>query len=90
MFYLTECPVGYHVGSDFYNCSDACNYPHYGARCSEGCDCSKEDCHHVHGCPVTSTSYVRYTKTCEVQMNISFLLILDTSFCTFHPFLNVT
>ena len=88
MFYLTECPVGYYVISDPYNCSEPCEFPRYGARCGGRCDCSKEDCHHVHGCPVTSTSYARYTKIREVQMNISpFVNVnLDTSICKFQLF----
>nr|XP_022286152.1 uncharacterized protein LOC111099084 isoform X2 [Crassostrea virginica] len=48
------CQAGYRVLLDPYSCSDPCEFPDYGARCSGRCGCSKEDCHHVHGCPVTT------------------------------------
>nr|XP_022345784.1 uncharacterized protein LOC111138212 isoform X2 [Crassostrea virginica] len=47
-----ECPVGYQVLFDDYNCSIPCYYPSYGKRCGKTCGCSKEDCNHVQGCPV--------------------------------------
>ncbi|XP_078338881.1 uncharacterized protein LOC111134125 [Crassostrea virginica] len=68
------CQAGYRVLSDPYSCSDMCNYPSYGARCSERCDCSKEDCHHVHGCHITTT-VVTTQKTTSTQRTtiLSFL-----------------
>ncbi|XP_078338779.1 uncharacterized protein LOC111134062 [Crassostrea virginica] len=68
------CQAGYLVLLDPYNCSEPCYYPRYGARCSERCDCLKEDCHHVHGCPVTTT-VVTTQKTTSTQRTtiLSFL-----------------
>ncbi|XP_034337168.2 uncharacterized protein [Magallana gigas] len=51
-----ECSPGYSNPTNDINCSLPCSYPSYGARCEGRCNCSKEGCHHVYGCPVTSTS----------------------------------
>nr|XP_034337170.1 uncharacterized protein LOC117692672 [Crassostrea gigas] len=51
-----ECPPGYSFPANDVNCSLPCSYPSYGALCESRCDCSKEDCHHVYGCHVTSTN----------------------------------
>lgn len=59
--FCKECPAGYRVLSSDYNCTDPCDYPSYGAHCRETCSCSNEDCHHVYGCPETST--IRKTTT---------------------------
>lgn len=48
-----ECPPGYSNPINDVNCSLPCSYPTYGALCEGRCYCSKEDCHHVHGCHVT-------------------------------------
>lgn len=55
MFDLTECPPGYF--NPYYNntCSSPCGQPTYGPSCGSVCDCPEEDCHHVIGCPVTTT-----------------------------------
>nr|XP_022345783.1 uncharacterized protein LOC111138212 isoform X1 [Crassostrea virginica] len=58
-----ECPVGYQVLFDDYNCSIPCYYPSYGKRCGKTCGCSKEDCNHVQGCPVISTPVTSNTDT---------------------------
>ncbi|XP_034337167.2 uncharacterized protein [Magallana gigas] len=50
-----ECPPGYSYPANDINCSLPCGYPSYGARCEGRCNCSNEDCHHVYGCPVTTT-----------------------------------
>nr|XP_034338753.1 uncharacterized protein LOC117693004 [Crassostrea gigas] len=50
-----ECPAGYNKSPSGNNCSVPCRHPSYGARCGSRCNCSEEDCHHVDGCPVTST-----------------------------------
>lgn len=50
-----ECPPGYFNPTNDINCSLPCGYPSYGAQCEGRCNCSKEDCHHVYGCPVTTT-----------------------------------
>uniref|UniRef100_A0A8W8KIK5 Uncharacterized protein n=1 Tax=Magallana gigas TaxID=29159 RepID=A0A8W8KIK5_MAGGI len=51
-----ECPPGYFNPTNDINCSLPCGYPTYGALCESRCYCSMEDCNHVYGCPVTSTS----------------------------------
>lgn len=55
MFDFTECPPGYF--NPYYNntCSSPCGQPTYGPLCGSECDCLEEDCHHVIGCPVTTT-----------------------------------
>lgn len=55
MFDFTECPPGYF--NPYYNntCSSPCGQPTYGPLCGSVCDCPEEDCHHVIGCPVTTT-----------------------------------
>nr|XP_022338657.1 uncharacterized protein LOC111134125 isoform X2 [Crassostrea virginica] len=60
-----ECQAGYRFLSDPYNCSKPCNYPSYGARCGRKCDCSKEDCHHVHGCHITIFIVGNTQSTCR-------------------------
>ncbi|XP_078335123.1 uncharacterized protein LOC111099084 [Crassostrea virginica] len=65
------CQAGYRVLSDAYSCSDPCEFPDYGARCSGRCGCSKEDCHHVHGCPVTSTVVTTQRTTSSRRATIS-------------------
>uniref|UniRef100_A0A8W8KL13 Uncharacterized protein n=1 Tax=Magallana gigas TaxID=29159 RepID=A0A8W8KL13_MAGGI len=55
-----ECPPGYINPTSDINCSLPCSYPSYGARCEGRCNCSKEDCHHVFGCPVTMNVYLEY------------------------------
>lgn len=57
VYYWTECPAGYNKSPSGNNCSVPCRHPSYGARCGSRCNCSKEDCHHVYGCPVTSESW---------------------------------
>ena len=41
----------------------------------------------MHGCHITSTSYVRYTKICEIQWTFQFFLIWDTTSCQCYTFL---
>lgn len=50
-----ECPPGYDKLNNSYNCSTPCTHPSYGSRCGSRCNCSKEECHHVTGCPATTT-----------------------------------
>nr|XP_022294433.1 uncharacterized protein LOC111104660 isoform X1 [Crassostrea virginica] len=59
-----ECPEGYQVIFGENNCSVPCYYPSYGARCGQQCSCSKEDCHHVHGCNFTRNIY-KVIPTCS-------------------------
>nr|XP_034336163.1 uncharacterized protein LOC117692473 [Crassostrea gigas] len=49
-----ECPPGYFNPNNDDNCKVFCRHPSYGALCGDFCNCSKEDCHHVYGCHVTS------------------------------------
>lgn len=53
---FTECPPGYFNPNNDDNCKVFCRHPSYGALCGDFCNCSKEDCHHVYGCHVTSES----------------------------------
>nr|XP_022294781.1 protein draper-like [Crassostrea virginica] len=50
IFYLGAavfaCKPGYHGRY----CTDFCRYPNYGPLCQEGCNCSKDYCHHITGC----------------------------------------
>lgn len=41
-----RCPVGYY-GS---NCSEACDFPHFGEECQGKCNCRSYQCDHITGC----------------------------------------
>lgn len=53
IFDFEECPPGYLKPDQDVNCSLPCGYPSYGALCGSRCNCSKGDCNHVYGCPVS-------------------------------------
>nr|XP_022338656.1 uncharacterized protein LOC111134125 isoform X1 [Crassostrea virginica] len=84
-----ECPVGYQVLFDDYNCSIPCYYPSYGKRCSKTCGCSKEDCHHVHGCPVITTVVTTHETTSShrsfSQRNTTKVFIVGNTQSTCRP-----
>lgn len=43
------CPQGYFG----VNCTSECVLPYYGLKCNLKCNCSLDDCHHIHGCNQT-------------------------------------
>lgn len=59
-FEFEECPPGYSNPPNDDNCGLPCGYPSYGALCEGLCNCSKEDCHHVYGCTVTSIYFLYF------------------------------
>ena len=73
VFYLiVACKPGYHGRY----CTDFCRYPNYGPLCQEGCNCSKDYCHHITGCLNSSTIFIACFSSAKLMLLFVIFILL--------------